>query len=180
MRPLVREASVQDLHARLGTVSLIDVREGLEFGGGHVEGALNAPLSRLAPDALPDGELWLICRSGARSASAGQRLQAAGRDVVNVRGGMMAWRAAGLPVVGGKPWIRLLPPLVGSLTLGLAPFVPEPHLVGKLRWVAGGAEGMAAMDWFDVAMHGAPWLWLAWTVVTVFRPRTGAQDQPRR
>ncbi len=51
-------------------------------------------------------------------------------------------------------------PLVMSLTLGLAPFAPEPHLVGKLRWVAGGAAGMALMDWLDLLMHGAPWVWL--------------------
>lgn len=43
------------------------------------------------------------------------------------------------------------------LTLGLAPFLPEPHLVGKIRWVAGGAVGMQAQDWFDLVMHGAPW-----------------------
>lgn len=48
--------------------------------------------------------------------------------------------------------------LVGSLTLGLAPFRPEPHLLGKLRWVAGGAEGMALMDWFDLVLHGTPWV----------------------
>ena len=44
------------------------------------------------------------------------------------------------------------------LTLGLAPFYPEPHLLGKLRWIAGGAEGMQLMDWWDVFMHGVPWL----------------------
>ena len=53
---------------------------------------------------------------------------------------------------------RLWLPLLGSLTLGLAPFFPEPHLVGKLRWVAGGAGGMQAMDWADLLMHGAPFL----------------------
>ncbi|HSR59773.1 MAG TPA: hypothetical protein VLL47_03420 [Robiginitalea sp.] len=46
------------------------------------------------------------------------------------------------------------------LTLGLAPFLPEPHIWGKLRWVAGGARGMAAMDWFDLLFHGLPWLLL--------------------
>lgn len=44
-----------------------------------------------------------------------------------------------------------------SLTLGLAPFFPEPHVVGKIRWVAGGAVGMGTMDWLDLLMHGAPW-----------------------
>ena len=52
-------------------------------------------------------------------------------------------------------------PMLASLTLGLAPFVPEPHLVGKLRWVAGGAVGMQPLDWGDLALHGAPWVWLA-------------------
>lgn len=47
------------------------------------------------------------------------------------------------------------------LTLGLAPFFPEPHLFGKIRWILGGAEGMAAMDWFDFAMHGAPFVYLS-------------------
>ena len=55
---------------------------------------------------------------------------------------------------------RLISPLLLSLTLGLAPFAPEPHIVGKLRWVAGGAVGMGAMDWFDLLMHGLPWAWL--------------------
>ncbi len=48
--------------------------------------------------------------------------------------------------------------LLLSLTLGLAPFVPEPHIWGKLKWMAGGAEGMQIMDWFDLVMHGLPWL----------------------
>lgn len=48
--------------------------------------------------------------------------------------------------------------LVLSLTLGLAPFFPEPHLFGKIRWLMGGAEGMTLMDWLDLLMHGTPWV----------------------
>jgi len=59
-----------------------------------------------------------------------------------------------------KPWNDWKLVLVACLTLGLAPFMPEPHLWGKLRWVAGGAVGMKAMDWFDLAMHGLPWVLL--------------------
>jgi hypothetical protein len=44
------------------------------------------------------------------------------------------------------------------LTLGLAPFLPEPHLWGKLRWLWGGGAGMGAKDYFDLLMHGGPWL----------------------
>ncbi len=50
--------------------------------------------------------------------------------------------------------------LIACLTLGLAPFVPEPHLWGKLRWVAGGAIGMKAQDWLDLAFHGFPFVLL--------------------
>ncbi len=51
-------------------------------------------------------------------------------------------------------------PLALCLTLGLAPYSPEPHIVGKIRWVAGGGEGMALLDYGDLLWHGAPWLWL--------------------
>lgn len=54
---------------------------------------------------------------------------------------------------------RLGMALLAALTLGLAPFVPEPHVIGKLRWVLGGAAGMTPMDALDLALHGAPWLW---------------------
>ena len=47
-----------------------------------------------------------------------------------------------------------------SLTLGLAPFFPEPHIVGKIRWIAGGAVGMQPVDWFDFLFHGLPWFLL--------------------
>jgi hypothetical protein len=46
------------------------------------------------------------------------------------------------------------------LTLGLAPFFPEPHIFGKVRWLAGGAVGMNAKDYFDVLFHGFPFVLL--------------------
>ena len=50
--------------------------------------------------------------------------------------------------------------LLASLTLGLAPFSPEPHVWGKIKWVVGGAHGMQPMDWFDLLLHGLPWVLL--------------------
>jgi hypothetical protein len=50
--------------------------------------------------------------------------------------------------------------IMGCLTLGLAPFFPEPHIFGKLQWIAGGAVGMQPLDWFDTLFHGFPWLLL--------------------
>jgi hypothetical protein len=46
------------------------------------------------------------------------------------------------------------------LTLGLAPFFPEPHIIGKVRWLTGGAVGMTATDYFDVLLHGFPFVLL--------------------
>jgi hypothetical protein len=59
-----------------------------------------------------------------------------------------------------KPWNDWKLVLITCIFLGLAPFVPEPHILGKLRWVAGGAIGMQPMDWFDLAFHGLPWILL--------------------
>lgn len=59
-----------------------------------------------------------------------------------------------------KPWNDWKWVLAACLTLGLTPFVPEPHIWGKLRWVAGGAIGMQPLDWFDLAFHGLPWVLL--------------------
>jgi len=44
------------------------------------------------------------------------------------------------------------------LTLGLAPYVPEPHIWGKIKWILGGARGMGLIDWFDFVLHGLPWV----------------------
>ena len=45
-----------------------------------------------------------------------------------------------------------------SISLGLAPLLPEPHIWGKIKWIAGGAIGMQPMDYFDVVLHGGPWV----------------------
>ena len=47
--------------------------------------------------------------------------------------------------------------LVVALTLGLAPFSPEPHVWEKLRMLFGG-ELYRPIDIFDLFLHGIPWL----------------------
>lgn len=59
--------------------------------------------------------------------------------------------------------------LIASLTLGLAPFNP-PHIVGKLKWILGGNAfcgeyAMQSKDWFDVLLHGTPWLLLLISII---------------
>lgn len=47
-----------------------------------------------------------------------------------------------------------------ALTLGLAPFFPEPHLFEKVRMLSQG-QLTKPVDIFDLLMHLAPWLVLA-------------------
>jgi hypothetical protein len=49
--------------------------------------------------------------------------------------------------------------IVLCLTLGLAPFVPEPHLWEKLKMLAAG-ELAKPIDMFDLLLHGTPWILL--------------------
>jgi len=87
--------------------SLIDIRQPDEHSRERIAGALNVPLDRLSKDAAPGDVLIFHCRSGMRTAQAGDKLAeaAAGRDCYIVDGGISAWGNAGLPVekVRGAP-----------------------------------------------------------------------------
>lgn len=69
-------------------------------------------------------------------------------------------------------FLNLPTAILVCLTLGLAPFTPEPHVWGKLRWVAGGAIGMQPLDWFDLVLHGFPWVLLVIAVVQKVRTKS--------
>ena len=171
---LVEPRALSEALQRSAPPLVVDVRTGMEFAISRVAGSINLPLHALtaqAPELGGREEVWLICRSGSRSATAAQALVGTGLKVRDVRGGLMAWRQAGYPVEHGRSFQRLFLPLVASLTVGLAPYLPEPHVLEKLRWIASGAEGMGAIDWFDLVMHGAPWVWLAVAAVQLVLQR---------
>lgn len=50
--------------------------------------------------------------------------------------------------------------IIAALTLGLAPFLPEPHIWEKLRMLWAG-NLVKPLDIFDLLLHAAPWLLLA-------------------
>jgi phage shock protein E len=80
---------------------LIDVRTPEEFASGHIAGAVNISLQTLPQriSTLPkDQPLVLYCRSGSRSNSAAQMLARAGFTNIYDLGGVIDWRAAGLPL----------------------------------------------------------------------------------
>jgi rhodanese-related sulfurtransferase len=93
-----------------GDAYLLDVREHEEWDAGHVPGAVHIPLGELGArytELDRDRPLYVICRSGNRSAHAAQALAGAGWDARNVSDGMMGWHAAGLPMTGesGQPYV---------------------------------------------------------------------------
>ena len=89
-----------------GAALVVDVRGPDEFSGpiGHIPGAVNLPLQALQGGlaALPDlggKPVCLVCHTDRRSAAAASLFRAAGvREVGVLRGGMVRWRAEGLPV----------------------------------------------------------------------------------
>ena len=77
---------------------LLDVREHDEWTAGHAPDAVHLPMSELSArlSEVPDAEkLFVICRSGGRSAQVTAYLHAQGHNAVNVSGGMQAWQAQG-------------------------------------------------------------------------------------
>ncbi|MDP2130287.1 MAG: rhodanese-like domain-containing protein [Erythrobacter sp.] len=101
--PLI-DLSPIELSARMaaGNVRLIDVRTDAEVAEGAIPGAEHIALDRFDPAKLDlsDGrEVVLYCRTGRRSAIAGERLAAAtGKPVEHLAGGIIAWEDAQQPI----------------------------------------------------------------------------------
>jgi rhodanese-related sulfurtransferase len=75
--------------------TLLDVRSPGEFGGGHIDGAINIPIQELSGriDELDDkaGEIVVYCQSGTRSAMAKRLLERDGFTNVHDLGGLAQW-----------------------------------------------------------------------------------------
>ncbi|MCA9257988.1 MAG: DUF2892 domain-containing protein [Planctomycetales bacterium] len=109
--------SVEELakEATRGPIHLIDVRTPAEFDAVHATVARNVPLDRLDPGQVrvdrngsAQAPLYVICRSGARSAKACEKLLQDGHEnVFSVAGGTDAWVASGMPIVRGRQMLSL-------------------------------------------------------------------------
>ena len=101
--PSVRDLTPQDVARGLeeGRMVLVDVREPNETAVERFPGAVLVPLSVFDADAIPDPqgrEVVFACRSGRRSVTASLAAQDQGFAYgSHLAGGILAWKAAGLP-----------------------------------------------------------------------------------
>ncbi len=152
-----------------GDCQVVDVREYVEYAGGHVPGARNIPLGELSQRATELDEkrpIYVICQSGRRSAEAAKRLREMGfADVISITGGTQAWREQGWPLEreARAPWslerqVRLV---AGALVLvgSLASVWVSPHFVWLAAFVGAGLVFAAVTNWCGMALLLArlPW-----------------------
>jgi rhodanese-related sulfurtransferase len=103
--PLIAQITITDLPADFGpSAVLLDVRENDEWQRGHAAAAQHIPMGEV-PGRLGEidrsATLYVICKAGGRSAKVAEFLARDGFEPINVDGGMLAWAAAGRPVVAG-------------------------------------------------------------------------------
>jgi rhodanese-related sulfurtransferase len=172
--PITAQALALELER--GQISVINVREPMEFAGGHIAGSLNVPLSRLADAALPAGALVLVCQSGNRSRRACQLLRQRQwqQRLMDLEGGIPAWQQAGLPLHrhhgAPMPLMRQVQIAAGSLVLlglilsrtvapawiALTGFVGLGLTFAGLTGFCGMARLLAVMPWNRVAEPTEP------------------------
>ena len=89
-----------------GEILLVDVREPNEYAFERIHGALLYPLSTFDPKAIPatGRKVVVQCAGDVRSMRAAQALVAAGHEhVINLEGGINAWKSQNLPLIKVDP-----------------------------------------------------------------------------
>ena len=83
-------------------VTVLDVREPVEWQYGRIDGSVHIPLTQIPDraDELPvDQQLLVVCQVGGRSAQATAFLREKGFEAINLAGGLVGWVEAGRPMV---------------------------------------------------------------------------------
>ena len=148
---------------------IIDVREYAEHAAEHLVGAKLLPLSALEQHISKIDQqqsIYLLCRSGARATQAANKLAAQGMDNLTiVEGGLMAWKAAGLPVKTGtsKVWSleRQVRFTAGSLVLlgVLLSYFVHPYFIALSGFIGAGLVFSSVTDTCGMGMVLAKMPW---------------------
>jgi rhodanese-related sulfurtransferase len=152
---------------------VLDVRTPPEYDEVHVPEARNVPLHQLQPETIktPDGAaetrfVYLLCKTGVRSAKAAEKFALAGEErAVVVTGGTDAWINAGLPVTRGTSKVISLERQVriaaGSLVLigVVLGWKVHPAFFGLSAFVGGGLifAGITDFSGMGLLLARLPW-----------------------
>lgn len=103
--PIIHYITPQELHTRLDTIQLIDIRTPQEFQSGHIKNAINinyfdanflAKMNKLDKNK----EVYIYCRSGSRSSSAVRKLEDTGfPKIYDLKNGILNWNKNKLEIV---------------------------------------------------------------------------------
>lgn len=148
---------------------LVDVREPVEHAEEHIAGAKLIPLGQLEKRAAEidrSAPVVVMCRSGKRGMEALKKLEALGiSNVRNLEGGMLAWKAAGLPVAKGDQKVFPLMQQVqltiglGVLTGAILALTVHPNWVFLCAFFGAGLTMAGSTGWCGLAilMSKMPW-----------------------
>jgi rhodanese-related sulfurtransferase len=148
---------------------LVDVREPVEHAEEHIIGAKLIPLGQLekrASEIDRSSPLVLMCRSGKRGGEALKKLQALGfTGGRNLEGGILAWKAAGLPVgTSGRKVFPLMQQVqltigLGVLTGAILALTVNPNWVFLCAFFGAGLTMAGSTGWCGLAilMSKMPW-----------------------
>ena len=145
-------------------MTLLDVRSPAEFRAVHADGAVNVPLGDVDATAYEGRRVNVICQTGGRARQAAETLAGGGVEAAVVRGGTVAWEAAGLPVVRGKKsvslerQVRIAAGLLVLIGVGLSLLV-HPWFVGLSAFVGAGLlfSGVTDTCGMGTVLAKMPW-----------------------
>jgi rhodanese-related sulfurtransferase len=152
------ECTVLTLNEKINSedLHLVDVREYAEYAGGRVNGAKLLPLGEIErrnSELDHSKPIYVMCRTGNRSAQAQQKLKALGfTNVINVVGGFEAWKKEDLPFERDDkaPWAleRQVRFAAGLLVVigALLSVLVHPYFIGLAGFVGAGLVFAAVTD----------------------------------
>ena len=147
--------------------TLIDIRDADEHAREHIAQALSRPLAGIGTDALPGGTLIFHCRTGMRTGSHADRLEAAARGATCyvLEGGIDGWRSSGLPTLVDRRHpleiMRQVQLIAGALMLlgVVLGWWGHPAFFGLSAFVGAGLMFAGATGWCGMArlLRVMPW-----------------------
>lgn len=152
-----------------GDCQLLDVREPVEYAESHITGAKLLPLGQIESRSAEIDRaraILVMCQAGKRGAAAADKLHALGFDEVrNLEGGLLAWKAAGLPCAAGAktviPLMRQVQITVGSLVLisALLTVYVDPRCVWLCAFFGAGLifAGLSGFCGLAMILAKMPW-----------------------